>query len=286
MPPHLLGLLQEGVEVRPWLERHLVGPDLLAVVGELAAVSGREADADAGGLLVAQRTEILEHGLASLTDEEVQVLFRNPALLLRLQEWVLVDGGPYWDGVLSGSANRVLVPPSPVPKLPARPGLSRLWAVASHAGIAAMAAALMWFLIVPRPPTEHPTAKEDIAAAPPDLLLSTLARQLDEKLSAARRGPDALAALQQMHDTCATLAAAPLPQLSDSARAAVRRDLSWLQTQIAAQRRILEQGAEVWQVRSTVESRVHSLVSTRWRDPVDLPDATQDPDDLPSEDTF
>jgi hypothetical protein len=85
-----------------------------------------------------------------------------------------------------------------------------------------------------------------------------------------------------MEQTCATLAAAPLPQLSEPARAAVRRDLDRLRGEIERQRRLLGQGGDVWSVRAAVESRVNSLLAGRWRDPEDLPEAEGDPEDLPT----
>jgi hypothetical protein len=287
MPIHLLDLLREGIEVRPWLERQLVGPDLLDLVRELTVLHGNAAGPDAGAVFQEQhRSEILQRGLAALSEEQLQRLFRNPALLLQLQEWVLVDGGPYWDGVLSGSATLPIAAPSLVPRTSARPRSFRLWPFASHAGVAAAAAALVWLVVAPKPVRDVVEQKVDLAAAPADLLLPTLGRQMDEQLCAARHEQEALTALQEMQTTCATLAEAPLSQLSESARTAVRRDLAWLQKEIESQRRRLEQGAEVWQVRATVESRVHSLVATCWRDPSDLPDLGQDPDDLPPASAF
>ncbi len=254
---------------------------------ELTVLHGDGAGPGAGEAFLEQhRSSILDRGLAGLHEEEIQTLFRHPALLLRLQEWVLVDGGPYWDGVLSGAVTLPFAASSVIPTTSGRPRSFRLWAFASHAGVAAAAAALMWFLVGARPAGKHAQEKMDIAAAPADLILPTLGKQLDEKLCAARQEQEALTALQEMQDTCATLAAAPLFQLSESARIAVRRDLAWLQKEIESQQRALEQGADVWQVRSTVESRVHSLVASRWRDPSDLPDLGQDPDDLPTGDTF
>jgi hypothetical protein len=285
MPPHLFGLLQEGIEVRPWLERQLVGPDLLDVVRELAALHGSEAEAGAEAVLEARRPEILERGLAALTDEEVQALFSGPSALLRVQEWVLVEGGPYWDGVLSGLA---ALPPAPLPvpttrKRPAR-GRLRPWTFASHAAAAAAAAAVVWLLVGTRSASVPGDGSTEVTAATPaDAVLPTLAEGLDRRWSAVRRRDDAGAALREMQQTCAALAAAPLPQLSESARAAVRHDLARLQQEIEAQRRALEQGGDVWRVRAAVESRLNALLSTRWRDPEDLPESGSDPDDLPAD---
>ncbi len=104
MPTPLLALLDDEASVRAWLEIQLVGPRLLEVVRDLTQLtSERTGDGAASATLTSYQGAILERGLAALTDEEIQVLFRNPSLLLRVQEWVLVDGGPYWDGVLSGA---------------------------------------------------------------------------------------------------------------------------------------------------------------------------------------
>jgi hypothetical protein len=284
MSAHLLSLLQEGIEVRPWLERQLVGSDLLNIVRELTAVHGPETDAGpVWGLLTRRRPEILERGLAALTDEEVQAVFRSPSSLLRLQEWVLTDGGPYWDGVLTGSAAAPYAPlPLPTPPFLARARSFPLWYLVSHIGVAAAAAILVWFLAGNKPVSMPATGSVDLAATTPaDAVLPTLAAQIDHRWSELRRQADAASALWEIQQTCAVLAATPLPQLSDPARAAVQHDLDQLRREIERQRRVLERGGDLRKVRAAVEYRVDSLLSARWRDPADLPESDRDPDDLP-----
>jgi hypothetical protein len=288
MPVHLFRLLDEGVEVRPWLERQLVGPDLLEVVRELAALRDGGGAGDASAALPAgRRGEVLEHGLSALTDDEVQALFRRPELLLQLQEWVLVDGGPYWDGVLSGCAAGLAATPPPLAPPRPRPPVrrSRVWAFVTHAGVAAAAAAVVWLLVRPHPASPPREEGGGIAAASADAVLPTLAEQIDRQWAAVRRREDTAAALREMRQTCEALLAAPLPQLSQPERAAVRHDLARLEREIESQRRALEQGGDRWRARAALDSRVNLLISRRWRDPQDLPDSDSDPDDLPGLDT-
>jgi hypothetical protein len=281
MPVYLLRLLREGVEARPWLERHLVGPDLLDVVRELVAVHGDGAGVDATPLLD-RRSDILERGLGVLTEDEIQGLFRCPSLLLQVQEWVLLDGGPYWDGVLSGSAASPLTPTLS----PRRPQFAYLWSILSHVGVAAAAVAIVWFLFWIQTTPVVPTRATPMAISSADAVLPILAEQLDQKWAALRRAPDTDAILSDLQETCDALAAAPFPQLSESARASLRRDLARLRREIEAQRRLVAQGGDPWRARAAVESRVNILISTRWRDPGDLPDAEDDPEDLPSSDAL
>lgn len=81
-----------------WLDRHLVGLDLAALVAELEAVHGPpSAPLDSlDQVLGDRRDEVLERGLAALSADRLRTLLRRPALLLDLQELILVEGGAYW----------------------------------------------------------------------------------------------------------------------------------------------------------------------------------------------
>ncbi len=281
MSIHLLGLLDGEVAVRPWLERQLTGPDLLDVVRELTALHG--AGDGRPSFLEARRAAILEQGLTGLSDEEIETLFRNPSSLPRLQELVLQDGGPYWDGVLSGAASHSLPTPSPRPPVRrARPRYLRTTSLVTHLAAAAAAALLVWLLAGTRPPPATPRGEPQLTeAASADAVLPTVAEQIDRKWSAVRRQADADAALREMEQTCEQLALAPLPQLSEPARATLRHDLAQLTQLIESQRITLEKGGDSLRARAVVECRVNTLISTRWRNPGDLPDSAADPDDLP-----
>jgi len=89
-----------------WLDRHLVGLDLAALVAELEAVHGPAMvpPVSLDQVLVARRDAILEQGLVALPADRLRTLLRCPTLLLDLQELILVEGGPYWRGLGQPSA--------------------------------------------------------------------------------------------------------------------------------------------------------------------------------------
>lgn len=88
-----------------WLERHLVGLELAALVAELEAVHGAAAAGPALEQVLGDRREaVLAGGLAALPPGRLRRLLRRPRLLLDLQESVLVEGGPYWRRLAESSA--------------------------------------------------------------------------------------------------------------------------------------------------------------------------------------
>jgi hypothetical protein len=95
----VLGLPENPDELAPWLDRHLVGSDLAALVAELEAVHSGAAGGSAPGLdsiRSDQLSDVLQRGLRVLPRSTLGLLLRNPRLLLEIQEQVLIQGGPYW----------------------------------------------------------------------------------------------------------------------------------------------------------------------------------------------
>jgi len=92
-----LGIPEDASDLAGWLEGHLVGPDLSALVAELEAVHGSAPPQfSLDTILGNQREAVLSHGLASLPADRLRPLLRHPRLLLDLQELTLSSGGPYW----------------------------------------------------------------------------------------------------------------------------------------------------------------------------------------------
>ncbi|MGD9855667.1 MAG: hypothetical protein AB7U20_12040 [Planctomycetaceae bacterium] len=91
-------------ELVDWLEQHLVGLELAALVAELSAVHGsgdrpeNYADAtSAVNLLSGRIPAVIENGLSVLDTAQVRALLRHPHCLLELQELVLTSGGAHWE---------------------------------------------------------------------------------------------------------------------------------------------------------------------------------------------
>lgn len=88
----------DPAELPGWLERHLTGLDLAALVSELEAVHGPgpEGAATLDRVLGDRRGEVLDRGLAALPPDRLRHLLRRPRLLLELQDLVLSSGGDHW----------------------------------------------------------------------------------------------------------------------------------------------------------------------------------------------
>lgn len=99
MKIHMLDIPEDSAQLSAWLDAHLAGPDLGAVVAELSAVHGT-----GGGkritlndLVGQDRARLLQEGTSALSRERLRQLLVQPSLLLELQELVLGEGGRYWE---------------------------------------------------------------------------------------------------------------------------------------------------------------------------------------------
>lgn len=98
---HALEIPDEPAELSGWLERHLVGPDLAALVAELEAVhpAAPETGTSVQAVLGDRLEGVLRRGLSAVPPEVIQQVLRRPRLLLSLQDLVLEAGGDHWDRV-------------------------------------------------------------------------------------------------------------------------------------------------------------------------------------------
>jgi hypothetical protein len=176
-----------------WLEGHLVGMDLAALVAELEAVHTHDPKQQSSSLdqvLGNLHAAVQSRGLEALPPDRLRLLLQHPRLLLELQEWVLVEGGPYWRRVAprhTGREQRVAlergwerlaaslaedrVPATAIPfprdaavHSPARPAPGRRWRrlLGSVATMAAAAAVLVAVVIAVQ--SFGPESENDAAA--------------------------------------------------------------------------------------------------------------------------
>ena len=99
----------DAAELAGWLEGHLVGLDLAALVAELEAVHAHDQKQPAPSLdqvLGNLRAAVQSRGLEPLRPDRLRLLLQHPRLLLELQEWLLVEGGPYWRRMAPRNAGR------------------------------------------------------------------------------------------------------------------------------------------------------------------------------------
>ena len=85
-----------------WVERQLMSRRLATVVAELFAVHGTTPGPPLTELLGSDATAVLQTGVRAIPAPVLRQLLRHPERLLDLQEWVLREGGTYWDRVHGG----------------------------------------------------------------------------------------------------------------------------------------------------------------------------------------
>jgi hypothetical protein len=155
-----------------WLEQHLVGLDLAALVAELRAVHGSGHAAPINEVLGDRRDAVLARGLSALPADRLRQLLRSPALLLDLQEMVLTEGRGYWERLprTADLARAVARGREPCcPEAPSAPARDVVWYRRPWVVSLATAAAVLLAIELPRwlkPPSSAP-GPAPLAAVPP-----------------------------------------------------------------------------------------------------------------------
>lgn len=105
MTIHILEIPETAASRRDWLERHLIGPDLLELVAELKSMSDVDCDKNSHPLeqLFPHLPAALEQGLSALPDDEITYLLSHPESLIELQEAIYFEGGRYWIRLIAAS---------------------------------------------------------------------------------------------------------------------------------------------------------------------------------------
>lgn len=101
--------IPEPEAIPAWLDRHVVGPHLAALVAELVAVHGDDQRRSLDDVLGDRLDDVLANGLAAAGPGGCADLLRSPRCLLELQERIVADGGPHWDTVADSTGLDVLV---------------------------------------------------------------------------------------------------------------------------------------------------------------------------------
>lgn len=257
-----LEIPDDPADLPAWLDGHLVGPDLSALVAELEAIHGGDAPADSTirGALGPDLDAVLRRGLGAAPRLLLARLLRRPRLLLDLQELVLTEGGPHWDRL----ATRGSPPNMGTISLPTQTGTSRrglLWAT----GLALAAGVLLASLAVGRPRPwgwERPGAIDD--SLPRAAYLDRLADAAGEWFDARPATASALERrLVAYRRGCSRLIAAPHRALPAADRAwLVAKCRAWdakLGGQLASAREGRDPGAVLKEADATVRSLVEAL---------------------------
>ena len=94
-------------EIGVWLDELLVSPNLVDTIVEIEVLAGDRlaTDQSLDGVLAGADQIVFESGLAKSDESVIRGFLRQPSLLLKLQEQVLMHGGDYWQ-YKADAANR------------------------------------------------------------------------------------------------------------------------------------------------------------------------------------
>jgi hypothetical protein len=296
----IMDIPDDPARLPDWLEQHLVGLDLGALVAELSVVRGTSTGPGAaqrvspGQLLGRYRDAVLARGLSAAPLSLVQDLLRHPEALLELQQLVLAEGGVYWDRLprpaeadelvesghrrlqpLLGSPVRAAFLPSVAPaEAPSRtPFFRRPWFVSLATATAILIAVSLWQQFTPyRPQLFTPHRPRSVVTAwaradlPPDegpaAYLDSLADAAEEWFDERPEQPAALAErIGEMRQGCSQLIFAEHEPLSEGDRKwLVDRCRKWAGT-FDEQLEALEAGEDPGVVREKMDETVRRIVT-------------------------
>ena len=275
-------------EIGGWLDDQLVSPDLIETIVQLEVLAGNRLSTvqSLDGVLATDRTAVLERGLTGVPETTIRAFLRQPALLLELQEQVLMHGGDYWQtktdakfGVSETSGLALGSPSTEEVKAPKQVtteagGNVRQTPVAGWSrkkvfgAIAALAAAVLIMAFIARP-NGSSVAKSGWGFSESGLLESDITEsEMLERLAAASAAwhkkqpatPETLAKrLREFDNGCQALLASNLPQLSASNRAAVHAACEKCRTSIATQLAALDGGVDFNLVHSESDKAIDRL---------------------------
>lgn len=97
MNVHVLEIPEATSDLADWLEGHLVGLHLGTLVAELLAVHGEPAYRPLEEILGDDLSRVLQDGLQGVSRDRLIALLKHPAVLLELQERVVLEGSAHWE---------------------------------------------------------------------------------------------------------------------------------------------------------------------------------------------
>jgi hypothetical protein len=294
-----LEIPEDASDLANWLEGHLVGLDLSALVAELEAVHGSASPPfSVETILGNQRDAVLSQGLASLPPDRLRPLLRHPRLLLDLQELILSSGGPHWrrraaaiQEQAPGAVDRGwawltanVIEPLPTPSIPIHspPAVTRpgpRWRVLALAALSAAAVVVAVVTISQRP--DHDRDRKgngpNVASSPgwgwngPDALPQDLPRNayLNHLADAAHawfnKRPDDPVALAkriaEFRQGCSVLIQSPHRPLSADDRTwLVDKCRAWA-AKLDAHLAAIQSGKDALKVRGEADETINRLIA-------------------------
>lgn len=259
----------------PWLEEAIAGSHLGELVDELVILLDVKTEgATLTEICGPQLPAVAERGLSALSSAQIRSLLRSPQRLLDLQEWLLVEGGDYWQRSFSAvelstdsraAWSRLKLQLEQHSQPPASPRASRRnWMVA----VAALATALLisvgvWL--------QQPSTSEWGWNRPGVMTANVSGKEFREQLATAaeewfqqpRDTPEQLEReLVAFRRACDVLVAAPLTQLPEAEREPLRKRCRAWADKFDARLAELRGQQRPWQeIRTDADSTVRTLAN-------------------------
>ena len=294
-----LEIPDDAASLAGWLEGHLVGFDLAALVAELEAVHGPPREPLTLEKVLGDRRESVRLlGLTELPRDRVRILLRQPRLLLLLQEWLLIEGGPYWRRLAASTmspkaaaiiargwepiatepaenpVSSIAITSQPAAVADVRPSSRRRW---RWMVIVASAAAVLVALIITRQRPDGGPGPALLTATPrwgwdrPDALpqdlpsaayLNHLADAASDWFKKRPNTPIALARrIVEFRQGCSVLILSPHRPLSDAERAwLVDKCRAWA-VKLDAHLAAVEAGRDTLEVRREADETINRLIT-------------------------
>lgn len=271
-----LDIPDDPATLSTWLDSHLAGLDLRALVEELqSAQMGTSEAHKLDEVLGKSKSQVLAVGLAALPSERLPTFLSQPELLLDLQELVLREGGPYWDDLLkkgpaAQTADDAWPRVAPVPRVaaPRTRWYRRPWVAYVATAAAVLLVVILYDQFVRIPSRPGPAgvgwgwAKKDALphekAAPE--YLNHLAAAADEW---SKKRPDAAvplaARLSELRQGCAVLILTEHKPLNPETQAWLKERCQAWAKKFDEQLQALEAGQDPLAVRAQVDETVTRL---------------------------
>jgi hypothetical protein len=255
-----------------WLERQIVGLELDRLVAELSAVHGMPAALlSVETVLAGYLDHIHNAGLSGLPRDLLRNLLIQPALLLQLQEQILLHGGPYWDDRARDNADVAAVVERGRVALPGQkrtlssPWYFQPWVLSLATAALVLVAVGLWIVQRPAAPVSTAWGWDRPGALPEQAssaaYLNALADAAGDWFAKRPATPPALARrIGQFRQGCSTLILAPHTPLKEADRKwLVERCRAW-SGKFDRYLTDLEAGKDVIAVRDEMDATVEQLV--------------------------
>lgn len=274
-----LTIPEDSASLSAWIESQLMSYDLGDTVAEmhiLGDTSPEDIDMTLSEVIADNDEALLSRGLSALSEDQLLQLIGHPYLLNDLKEFVLLNGGEYWQNLAADEdeadtaveawktvQRKHYASPEPVEVKPEQSSApSYRWKTGLSIAIAACLLIGAFVLMQPKPPTGWGFNNPAVLTAKhsEDEMLDVLANAAHAWFNKVPQDADQLALrLKQFNAGCQKLLEADLPQLSEETREEVRRICQQTQDELSNHLKSIEAGEKFVDVKKSADETATRL---------------------------